>query len=50
MTRPIDEVAVGDELPIVRRIVTREDVKTYAAASGDQNPLHLDDAFARAAG
>jgi acyl dehydratase len=32
------------------RTVTREDVRAYAEASGDRNPLHLDDAFARAAG
>jgi acyl dehydratase len=30
--------------------VTRDDVRAYAEASGDRNPLHLDDAFARAAG
>jgi acyl dehydratase len=30
--------------------VTREDLRRYAAASGDLNPLHLDPAFARQAG
>jgi acyl dehydratase len=34
----------------VSRTVTREDVKAYADASGDQNPLHQDDEVARAAG
>jgi acyl dehydratase len=43
-------VAVGDELPELRRVVTREDVAAYAEASGDRNPLHLDDAFARSVG
>jgi acyl dehydratase len=43
-------VAVGDELPELRRVVTREDVKAYADAGGDQNPLHQDDAFARGVG
>jgi acyl dehydratase len=43
-------VAVGDELPELRRIVSREDVKAYADAGGDQNPLHQDDAFARRVG
>ena len=31
-------------------MVTREDVDTYAAVSGDHNPLHRDDGVARAAG
>jgi acyl dehydratase len=44
------EVREGQELPEVRRIVTREDLKAYADAGGDQNPLHQDDAFARSAG
>lgn len=34
----------------MERVVTREDVKAYADASGDQNPLHQDDEVARAAG
>jgi acyl dehydratase len=50
MTRSFDGVRVGDELPERRRVVTREDVKAYADAGGDQNPLHQDAAFARAAG
>jgi acyl dehydratase len=41
---------VGDELPPVGRLVSREDVHAYARASGDRNPLHLDDDVARAAG
>jgi acyl dehydratase len=45
-----DAVAVGDELPELRRVVTREDVRAYAEASGDRNPLHLSDEAARAAG
>jgi acyl dehydratase len=44
------ELSVGDRLFEVSRVVTREDVKAYADASGDQNPLHQDDAVARAAG
>jgi len=41
---------VGDALPERERLVTREDVKAYADASGDQNPLHQEDAAAIAAG
>jgi acyl dehydratase len=45
-----DDVAVGDEIPGLERVVTRADVRAYANASGDQNPLHLSDEAARAAG
>lgn len=45
-----DELEVGAELPTLARVVTREDVKDYADAGGDQNPLHQDDTVARAAG
>jgi acyl dehydratase len=46
----IDIVAEGQELPELARTVTAEDVKAYADAGGDQNPLHQDDAFARSVG
>ena len=45
-----EEVRVGDEIPSLARVVERKDVKAYADASGDQNPLHQDDAFARSVG
>ena len=48
--RAFDTVAVGEELPALRRVVTAEDVKAYADAGGDPNPLHQDDAFARSVG
>ena len=44
------KVAVGDEIPALSKVVKREDVKAYADASGDQNPLHQDDAFAKSVG
>jgi acyl dehydratase len=44
------DIEVGDELPPLHRVVTREDVRAYAQAGGDLNPLHQDDAVARAAG
>ena len=50
MTRAFDSVSVGEELPELRRVVTREDVRAYADAGGDQNPLHQRDEVARAAG
>ncbi len=45
-----EDVRVGDEIPPLSKVVRREDVKAYADASGDQNPLHQDDAFARSVG
>lgn len=50
MTIATEQVHVGDRLPTLERVVTREDVKEYAVASGDQNPLHLNDDAAKAAG
>ena len=48
--RPIAEVRVGEELPELTRVVTAADVRAYADAGGDQNPLHQDEAFARGVG
>uniref|UniRef100_A0A452ZRL2 MaoC-like domain-containing protein n=2 Tax=Aegilops tauschii subsp. strangulata TaxID=200361 RepID=A0A452ZRL2_AEGTS len=41
---------VGDALRPRRRRFTEEDVAAYAGVSGDRNPVHLDDAFARGTG
>jgi acyl dehydratase len=44
-------VKVGDALPeLAKRPIERDDLKRYAAASGDPNPMHLDDEIARSAG
>jgi acyl dehydratase len=48
--RSFADVAAGDQIPSRERLVKREDVKAYADAGGDQNPLHQDDEFAREAG
>src|SRR5438874_7617863 len=45
-----EDVQVGDEVFAVSKVVKREEVKAYADASGDQNPLHQDDGFARSVG
>jgi acyl dehydratase len=37
----------GAKLPLFQRSVTRRDIEKYAQASGDFNPLHTDDDFAR---
>jgi acyl dehydratase len=46
----VRDVAVRQDLPSLSRVVTRDDVKAYADAGGDQNPLHQDEDVARAAG
>ncbi|MCA1727657.1 MAG: MaoC family dehydratase N-terminal domain-containing protein [Actinobacteria bacterium] len=45
-----DSVNVGDEVFSESKVVERENVKAYADASGDQNPLHQDDAYAQSVG
>jgi acyl dehydratase len=40
----------GHELPAQVYRVTRADLLRYAAASGDGNPIHLDEEFARSVG
>jgi acyl dehydratase len=43
--------AVGQELPSLRKgPITRDELKAYGAASGDPNPIHIDDEFAKNAG
>jgi acyl dehydratase len=51
MTRFFEDVKVGDEIPaFVVAGLTRTDLVRYAGASGDFNPIHHDEEFARAAG
>lgn len=45
-----DALEVGQVVFESSKVVRREDVKAYADASGDQNPLHQDDDFARSVG
>ncbi len=45
-----EDLTVGQEIPSRSKVVRREEVKAYADASGDQNPLHQDDNFARSVG
>ena len=44
-----DEIHVGMKCSFTRRI-TSDDMRQFATLSGDVNPLHLDEAYARAAG
>jgi acyl dehydratase len=46
-----DDVRIGDELPpLVKGPIQQIQLTRYAGASGDFNPIHQDDEFARAAG
>jgi meromycolic acid (3R)-3-hydroxyacyl-[acyl-carrier protein] dehydratase HadB len=45
-----EKIAVGQTLPALTKHVTVEQIQRYAEASGDRNPIHLDDSFARSAG
>jgi acyl dehydratase len=44
--RTYDQITVG-ETATLTRTVTRDDIKAFAAVSGDHNPAHLDDDYAR---
>lgn len=41
-----ESIAVGDQASI-EHLVTEEDMRSFEALSGDQNPLHVDEAYAR---
>ena len=44
--RPSADAHGSSDLPVVSRAITQERLTAYAAASGDDNPLHLDAEFA----
>jgi acyl dehydratase len=50
MTLKISEISVGQELPALDLAFTRADLVAYAHASGDQNPIHQDEEFAKSVG
>jgi acyl dehydratase len=41
-----DSLQVGDSYS-VKRLLSAEDVKTFAALTGDDNPIHVDEEYAR---
>ena len=49
-TLTFEKIAVGQSLPALTKQVTVEQIRRYAEASGDRNPIHLDESFARSAG
>ena len=51
MTISFEHMQPGDDLPeFVSDLITPEMLHSYASASGDSNPLHLDPSFAQKAG
>jgi acyl dehydratase len=50
MARKGSDVVAGLELPAWVYQVTREDLVAYANASGDQNPIHQNEEFAKSVG
>ena len=45
--RVFDEISIGDAASLSRRL-TREDIELFAVMSGDINPAHLDEQYAKA--
>jgi meromycolic acid (3R)-3-hydroxyacyl-[acyl-carrier protein] dehydratase HadB len=45
-----ENIQSGQSLPSLTKHVTAEQIQQYAEASGDRNPIHLDETFARSAG
>ncbi|MFN7954477.1 MAG: MaoC family dehydratase [bacterium] len=51
MVTSYDALAVGDELPpLTKGPIERIQLVKYAGASGDFNPIHVDEPFAKSAG
>ena len=49
-TLDYERISPGQALPPLTKHVTVEQIRQYAEASGDRNPIHLDETFARSAG
>lgn len=42
----IEEIKIGDKSSITKKI-TKENIEKFAEISGDKNPIHLDDEYAK---
>jgi len=49
-TLDFEQISPGQTLPPLTKHMTVEQIRQYADASGDRNPIHLDETFARSAG
>jgi len=50
MTTYLEDLAAGQKVETERRVVSAADIDAFCELSGDHNPLHTDDEYARAAG
>jgi 3-hydroxybutyryl-CoA dehydratase len=50
MTTYLEDLTEGLKIETERRVVTAADIDAFVELSGDRNPLHTDDDYARAAG
>ncbi len=50
MTTYLEDLTEGLKIETERRVVTVGDIDAFVELSGDRNPLHTDDEYARAAG
>ncbi|UCE12453.1 MAG: MaoC family dehydratase [Candidatus Heimdallarchaeota archaeon] len=46
MLKTYDEIKIGDRADY-KRTITEDDIKLFAEVSGDHNPLHLDEDYAK---
>ena len=44
--KTFDEIVIGDNAHIVRHL-TQRDIELFAIVSGDVNPAHIDEAYAK---
>jgi len=42
----LSDIHQGDSLPSVVKLITQREINLYAEASGDFNPIHIDESFA----
>ena len=42
------DITKGSLLPAIKRTITQQKINSYADASGDHNPIHIDETFATA--
>jgi 3-hydroxybutyryl-CoA dehydratase len=50
MTTYLEDLAAGQKVETERRVVSAADIDAFSELSGDRNPLHTDDEYARDAG